>query len=121
MSIDRVEELRRIMRDITYLDWRWIVGEMGDGYYLQVQFSALDRDERHECEQRGGKFYVSKHVAMNELVRTAHAAIRSAVLHEMDEHFKVEGHAIFDPHVGIPGLVRASIDHEYRKPAPSKG
>ena len=110
-------ELRRILQVVKYKDWWWRTGRLGDGFYIQLQFRAPDSVKRcRPVVQRGGKFYVSKHTANNELIRTCYAAVKSAVFHEMDEEFKVHGFCIYHPHISTQALEAAArLKKEYRK------
>ena len=41
----------------------------------------------------------------SEIVRTAYKAVKTAVLHEMDELFLFDGEMIYSPHTNIYALV----------------
>lgn len=108
-------ELTTILSRVKYLDWQWIAGTSGDGFYLQVSFTAPDTETGVVGQQHGGKFYVSSHAALNEIVRTAHAAVRSAVTHEADEQFMVDGRAIYHPHLALDAMLEMADRREYRR------
>ena len=114
-------QLKKLLNKIIFRHHTWRTGRMGDGFYLQLRFHAPDTETGIEGWHHGGKFYVSRHVAFNELLRTAHKAVISAVLHEADEDFKVNGLAVYHPHISVPALIEAARNgHEYRKSPDAK-
>lgn len=101
---------------VHFRDWKLKTGELGDGYFIQWVFQAPCTITGKLGEQTGGKFYVSKYAAHNEVIRTAHKAVLSAIIHEVDEDFKVSGVAIYHPHIGVNAILEAGETiHEYRK------
>ena len=91
--------LVELLGRIDYRDWRFRVGPMGGGHFLQVEFDAP------EGRQRGGKWYVSTHAMPGEVLRKALQAVLAAEEHEARERFKFAGKAVFHPHHPISALV----------------
>lgn len=106
--------LTALLARVRYRDWQWIVNFCGDGFYLQLSFTAPDTETGIPGVQKGGKFYVSRYAAENEVIRTAHAAVISAVTHEANEEFRVDGVAIYHPHISLSAMRDAAAHHEYR-------
>lgn len=101
---------------IAFRDWLFVTGQSGGGYYLQVHFTAPCTITGEPALQKGGKFYISKHAATNEVLRTARAAIHSALLHEADEDFLFDSFALYHPHIALSTLRKAAVEaHTYRK------
>jgi hypothetical protein len=89
----------QILEKITYKPgWKFRLLKKGDGFLLQVVFSAPCTVTGAMQEQRGRKWYVSSHACVGEFVRTAFKAIEAAEMHELQENFRYRGEAIFDPH-----------------------
>ena len=96
MTRSRVES---ILKDITYLDWKFAIGESNGRLYLQVNFWAPDADTGLRTIQKGRKWFLSEFMVRQEIVRTVYKAIEAAVQHEMDENFKLCGKCIYGPHI----------------------
>jgi hypothetical protein len=106
--------LQRELSNIEYKDWYAIVGTMGDGYYFQVAFQDTCRDTGEMMEQHGRKWYVSKHMAKNELIQTALAAVLMAEEHEAREQFMYRGKRLYGPHIDLDALGEACNKLETR-------
>lgn len=101
-------QLITVVAGIRYLGWHFALREMGDGYYLQVQFMAPD-------EQRGRKWYISKHATEAEVLQTALLAVLTAVEHEAREAFTYMGKAVFGPHTSVEALLGRAGQTDQRK------
>ena len=106
--------LRRVLDRIVCDDWKFRVGAMGEGCFLQVAFT--DRQGR---PWRGRKWYVSRHAGDGEIVQTALKAILTAVEHEVRESFLFDGKAIFHPHHSIESLLAIADRIEHRPVSPT--
>ena len=107
--------LMKILGDIQYKDWKIVHGFMGTGHYIQVEFTAGDSNTGEETNQRGRKFYISRHMIESEVVGTVWLAIQTAEMHEAREHFHYKRRRIYGPHISVKALARASTVREYRK------
>lgn len=110
------ERLVRLVSEFKYRDWQFVAGRIDDvHYYVQVWFNAPDTKTGVVGVQHSGKFLVSAHAAQNEVLRTVHACVTSAVLHEMNEELTVSGVALWHPHISALAIVGAALEHhEYR-------
>ena len=85
--------LQTLVGYITYKhNWSFRVGELGDGFFLQVVFKAPDTTallDESEKEWHGRKWYVSKHSTREEVVQTALKAVLTA-----EEHTKPESSSV---------------------------
>jgi hypothetical protein len=102
----KLEEMRKVLEEVRYLDWRFhIVGD-DSHFFLQLAFVAgcCARPGR-EDQQYGRKWILSKHMTRSELVQTALKAVLTAVEHEAREQFSYRGQAIFGPHHDVEALV----------------
>jgi len=77
----------------------------GSRLYLQASYVA-------PCTKTGGsepwfgrKWYLSSHMTRDEVVKTAFAAFKAAVEHEVMEGFKFNGKIVFNPHVSFEALL----------------
>ncbi len=109
------KDVIKIISDIKYKDWELFLGDMADGWYLQVRF--VDKDiHTGELEQQScRKFYISSHSIPDEVIRTAYRAVMAAVRHEAEETFTYKGKNIFGPHLSVERLVEIADDRNFRE------
>ena len=93
-----------IVEKISYDDWLIGIGRDGARCYLQVHFTAPDRDTGEGVEWSGRKWLLSPHMTDSEVVLTAWAAIKMAIEHEAREKFRYRGRQIFGPHIAVDAL-----------------
>lgn len=114
------EEVLGIIGQTSYLDWEFHLGDMGNGFYVQVQFEAEDsatgKVERQHCR----KWYISKHMTETEIVDTLYKAVEAAVIHEMKENFKFKGRMIHNPHTSVGARYEACVQTEHRAAPPKE-
>lgn len=92
----------RIQRDCKYP----LTGRI----FLQVVYNAPCTKTGQMQEWCGRKWYLSEHMTDDEIIKTAYAAYKAAVEHEVMEGFKVAGTVLFNPHVDYKALL--SISHQ---------
>lgn len=98
-------EIKDIVDDISYKDWR--IRVKADNYnrpYLQVTFLAEDLSEKTIVEQHGRKWWLSQFMTRSEIVSTALMAVLAAEEHEAREAFRYNGRPIFGPHFDVDAL-----------------
>ena len=100
-----VAEIKAIVAECSYLDWDIRLRMDGDRPYVQVFGFGLDPHSGKDESWSGRKWMLSSHMCDNEIVRTCHKAIETAVLHEMNEHFKFKDFPIANPHLNFDILV----------------
>ncbi len=115
-------DFQLIVGDLHFQNWEFNIGDMGEGFYLQVQFEAPDlasvgQNAAPEI-QRGRKWYVSRHATRGEVIQTAFLAVKTAQEHELREQFTYRGRAIFGPHFDIGTLVAMCDADEFERRAP---
>jgi len=103
----RMKLLMTTLDDLKYKDWEWLTGEMGVGFYFQVQFKTND------ALWRGRKWYISDHAIKSEIVQTVWLACLQAEEHEAREHFKYKDVSVYSPHKNIDSLM--SVQEDYRE------
>lgn len=113
------EEVLGIIGRTSYLDWEFHLGDMGNGFYVQVQFNAPDSETGKVERQHCRKWYISKHMTETEIVDTLYKAVEAAVIHEMKENFTYNGSMIHNPHTSVGARMEACTQTEHR--APPKG
>lgn len=111
-------DIDAIVSQIEYRDWKINVYH-GKRPYLQVEFMAADSNltaygateavaafggDVSPTVQKSRKWWLSYHMCENEIVRTAYKAIKTAIEHELDEHFTFCGQKIFNPHMNYRKL-----------------
>lgn len=102
---------------MRFRGWKFHVGRLGDGFYIQVRFDAPCTETKRVETQRGRKMYVSPHAIADEVVKTCWVAVELAIRHEAMEEFIVDGLAPFHPHTDFDALldVQASGAHVARE------
>ena len=78
---------------------------IGGRVYIQLVYTALDHELGVHKGQKARKWYLSEHMTDDEILKTAYAAFRMAVQHEVVEGFTVDGVRVFDPHRPIEALL----------------
>lgn len=76
--------------------------------FLQVIYDAPCTKTNVEQEWHGRKWYLSKHMTDDEIVKTAYVAFESCVKHEIMEGFKVDNIILFNPHINFEELLKIS-------------
>jgi hypothetical protein len=82
--------------------------------FLQVYYSAPCTKTGALKEWHGRKWYLSEHMTADEIVKTAYAAFKAAVEHEIMEGFKVDNTILFNPHIDFETLLDVSYDEVSR-------
>lgn len=110
------KSIESIISKVDYLDWKLRLGEMGDGWFVQVQFDAPDSESGLIETQHCRKWYVSKWMTDTEVVDTIYAAFERAVLHEFNETFRYMKQTIYNPHIAWHARYTACEITEHREP-----
>ena len=76
--------------------------------FIQVAYDAPCTKTGENKEWHGRKWYLSKHMTDDEIVKTAYVAFESCIKHEVMEGFKVDGIVLFNPHVNFEELLQVS-------------
>ena len=100
--------LSRVHFDSQRLAYTFVVGKMGDGYFLQVRYVDEDTETGEPERQHGRKWYVSRFSTDSEIVQTAFKAILTSLEHFAREHFLFDGVPVLGPHFDLQFLVEAA-------------
>jgi hypothetical protein len=125
-----LEEIADILGKITFapscvdMGWAWEVepvfvidgphrGACGDdyssaGFRLRTTFKRPDRVTGELQTGKGRWWEVPEDVSLSGVVKTAFAASKMILEHELMESFKFEGARIFDPHNEVKDLARVT-------------
>lgn len=103
--IETLRELDAVLAHVEFQDWRFYASHMGNGFYVQARFPAVDPTHRRLEEQHGRKWYVSRHATPVEVVQTCLKAVLTALEHEAREGFTYKGVPVFQPHLNLEQLV----------------
>lgn len=76
--------------------------------YIQILYSAPCTKTKEIEEWRGRKWYLSKHMIDDEIVKTVYAAFEACVKHEVMEGFKIDNITLFNPHTSFEELLKIS-------------
>jgi hypothetical protein len=101
-----------VLAEVSYKkDWFFHVAP--DESFLQVRFFA------DHAPQHGRRWWLSEHMTRSEIVQTALMAVLAAEEHEVREHFRYRGAAIFGPHFDVDQLhllAQSKTSLDVRKP-----
>lgn len=95
------ETISALLFRIEYKNWKFHLEERADCFTLQIQF--LDKcviTGEYEI-QYCRKWFLSKHMTDNEIIRTAFLAVEIAERHELMEKFQLDGKLINNPHFDV--------------------
>lgn len=99
-----LDDIRAVLADVEFADWRFNVWEEDGRPILQVAFEAEDTDTGEWAEQKGRKWFLSPHMTNSEVVSTALKAVLTAMEHEVRELFTYRGRPVYGPHLDIEAL-----------------
>jgi hypothetical protein len=88
----------------------------GGRMYLQVEYFAPCTKTGKSQWWRGRKWYLSEFMTRDEVVKTAYAAFKAVIEHEIMESFKVDDKIVFNPHTPYTELMKVSQKEVKRKP-----
>lgn len=102
-----LESIKNVIANCSFGTWEIQVHQNDrDQIYLQVvELNGIDNVTGEQIQWSSRKWFISPHMAVSELVRTAYKAVQTAMMHELDEKFKYKGVAIYDPHRNVDLLV----------------
>lgn len=107
-----INDLRAIVGCITCevgdTPWNVFVGQMGNGYYIQLRYIETDIETDDLSDQHSRKWYISPHSLESEVVQTVLKACLTSAEHMIREHFTYCGQRVFSPHFDIMDLVKLS-------------
>jgi hypothetical protein len=96
-----VQKFGAWLSEIKYNDWKFYLGKMGDGLYMQPQFVAYDSYGDKVVGQHGRKWYLSSHMTKNEVIQTAYLAALTSAQHQARKNFLYKEQRIFGPHFSV--------------------
>lgn len=100
MNMQTIESISKMVSDVQYRDWNFVIKKKGNGFLLQIQFWGEDTDHPGKYElQKCRKWYISPHSCDAEVVRTCFIAVKQAEEHELCERFRFMGKQIYNPHI----------------------
>jgi hypothetical protein len=107
-----LSQLQHTLSRVSYKDFSFIVGKLGEGFFIQVSFEDLNSDTKELSIIKGRKYYISPFMIEDEVFKTCFVAIEAALKHEMMENFKVDNIAPFHPHNNVLSLL--NVDKVFR-------
>lgn len=117
-TLVRIEgTLARVMFAPSCVDmgWRWeaiaIEAMSGTpaGFLIRTTFQRPDRDTGAIERGFGRWWHLPPQPSESAIVKTAYAAARLILEHELMEAFRFDGHRLFDPHHDIEDLIAAAL------------
>lgn len=76
--------------------------------YIQMSYDAPDTITGLTESWKGRKWYLTKYMTDDEIIKTAYTAFEACVKHEIMENFKVDGIILFNPHINFEELLKIS-------------
>jgi hypothetical protein len=97
--------------EVVNASWTWDEAECVDqwtslttGYLIRTTFRRPDRDTGKIATGYGRWWHVPHDVTESGIVKTAFAAAKLILEHELMEAFRVDGDRVFDPHHDLEDL-----------------
>ncbi len=104
-----LQKVKQIVNDVRFQDWKFIVGEFTiEKFFIVAEFSATCSVKGTIEPQKSRKWEISQYATDSEIVQTCFKAVMTAMEHEIREHFKFQGEAVFGPHFDVLELVKFS-------------
>ena len=101
---ERLGHFRKILRDVEFDGWKFLVDMDGERPVLQVASTTPCNTSGEPFSWKGRKWFLSPHMTKSELVQTALKAVLTATEHEVRERFLYRGVSVFDPHYDVDAL-----------------
>lgn len=95
--INSLTALAEVLERVVYAPKQFRYGYLGDGYFLQIVYMEDDVRTGEPQQQRGRKWYVSKHATESEVVQTALGAALASAEHQVREAFMYRPTAVDEP------------------------
>lgn len=99
------DEIRSILDDIKFNDWKFFLGMEEDRMYLQIKVDGKDNLTGEPVKWSGRKWFISPYMVKSEIVGTAWMAVQTCMMHEMRESFTYKGKMTYNPHINVDHLV----------------
>ena len=80
----------------------------GERLFIQIMYKSKCNKTGKLEKWRGRKWYLSKYMTEDEVVKTIYSAFEACVKHEVMEGFKVDNIILFNPHVNFEELLKVS-------------
>src|SRR5687768_9600794 len=110
-----IEEVRELVSNITYENYRFVVLEKNELMFLQGRYVEPDIQTEDPMDQHTRKWYISPHAVASEIVQTALLCVLTSAEHRVREHFFYRGKRVFGPHFNVEKLhefaVKNNLDY----------
>lgn len=103
-----IDEVRQIIEQVEFKDRRFEVGELGDGFYVQVLYEEADVDTGVVETQRARRWFIEPDSSETQIVETVFKACRVSNDHVLKEHFTYQGRRVYSPHFHIQARMTMS-------------
>jgi hypothetical protein len=106
------ERALKVLADVTcstFTGLQFIVTITGTTCLLFVKWKDVCSTSGAPKTLTSRKYYISPHMLDEEIVQTGFLCLKTALEHELRETFKVEGKAIFGPHLSHAQLATIEI------------
>ncbi len=105
------EQVKELIAQVSHPDFRYSVFLKQGLTFLQIEPTNGTCNSTGEPMQwRGRKWYLSPHMTRSEIVQTAFLATKTAVEHELREHFTFKGVTVLDPHLDMDNLAQVKSE-----------
>lgn len=114
-EVDMKEILSEVTCDFMGKDFEFRLQPKDTGWNLQCRIQRPDTESGEWGEGAGGKYYVSPHSSVDEIVKKCLAACMAYAEHEIREGFTWRERRIFGPHIGLEALWEAAPHVTYKQ------
>jgi len=106
-------DVYNIVMSVQFMDREIRLGNMGNGFFLQVQYMEADVETGVVEKQQARKWYISPYSTESEIVETAFKACRTSMDHVLKEHFLYKGRRIYSPHFDVNARIAMCDARQY--------
>lgn len=113
-AVECKEQVEQILNDISFapscvdMSWIWEVKKVDGGYLIRTTFRRPDRETGTISTGYGRWWFTPDGTTLSGIVKTAFAAAKLILEHEIMESFKWQGKRVFDPHNSVIDLAALS-------------
>lgn len=98
-------DLQRIVNDIKFPPYTFVIIYEGTRAYLQGQYVEADTKTGNDEMQKTRKWLLSPFMTKSEVVQTVFKCALTSMEHRTREHFTYQGYRVYSPHYDVDALI----------------
>lgn len=114
--VSEERELRDVLARVSFapscvdMAWQWKIYDVNgryrriEGWLVATTFQRPDTSTGKVARGEGRQWFIRRGESVSGVVKTAWAACKMILEHELHEAFRFDGKRVFDPHVSVEAL-----------------